>query len=71
MYGLTAVCSSARPPPITNSPPSAPPNQRRVANSPNIIAPTAITARLSARPFFMPVPLRIQDEGSARKKYDR
>ena len=71
MYGLTAVCSSARPPPITNSPPSAPPNQRRVANSPNIIAPTAMTARLSARPFFMPVPLRIQDEGSARKKYDR
>ena len=71
MYGFTAVCNSAMPPPITNSPPSAPVNQRCVANWPNSIAPTAITARLSASPFFMPVRSRMNEAGSARKKYDR
>lgn len=71
MYGLIAVCSKARPLPMTNRPPSAPGYQRCVANWPKPAAPTAITTRLSARPFFMPVRLRIHDEGKARKKYDR
>ena len=71
MYGLIAVCNNARPLPITNMPASAPGYQRFVANCPNAAAPSAITTRLSARPFFMPVRLRIHDEGSASKKYDR
>ena len=71
MYGLEAVCSSDSPAPITNSPVSAPGYIRRVVNWPNSTAPIAITNRPSAMPFFMPVRRNTDDDGSARKKYDR
>ena len=58
----------AKPPPITNSPDSAPAYQRWVENWPNIAAPTAISPRLSARPFFMPVSLSTAAAGSASRK---
>jgi len=71
MYGFAAVCSSDSPAPITNRPVSAPGYQRRTTNSPNTIAPAAITSNPSAMPFFMPVRRSSHDAGNARKKYDR